>query len=125
MYEQLKGPHFLHRFISTSAFLPGFGKELPPVWSTCALSHALPFFKRKNLLSQLPPWKQELCGVGNAPGSMGSVQTWKSAFLDRRVLKPQAGIPEPSQVSSGLFGTTSEVPVGQISHLATSVRAYC
>lgn len=81
--------------------------------------------KGKNLLSQLPPWKQQLCGVGDAPGSMGSVQTWESAFLDHRVLKPQAGISEPSRVSSGLFGTTSEAPVGQFSHLATSVQAYC
>lgn len=61
------------------------GKELPPHSSTCALSHALLFFKRKNLLSQLPPWKQQLCGAGNASGSMGLVQTWKSAFLHCRV----------------------------------------
>lgn len=88
------------------------------MWSTCALSHALPFFKgKKNLLSQLPPWKQQLCGAGDAPGSMGLVQTQKSAFLDRKVLKPQARVPGPCQVSSGSFGTTSKVPVGQISCL--------
>lgn len=71
------------------------GKELPPHYSTCALSHALPSIKRKNQLSQLAPWKQQLCSAGNASGSMGLVPMWKSAFLDRRVPGPQSPARSP------------------------------
>lgn len=87
-------------------FLPGFGEELLPIWSTCSLFHAFPFFRGNMCFHS--------CLHGNSELAVHHVPSFNMEICisEHRVIKTQAGIRKAGLVSSGSFVTTRKVPVG-------------